>query len=812
MATITILRGQQSTIDISIDKIVKKEKTYSTLYIEKSKNLIIPWFGMRQILLNAKVLFGEAFFEKTIKKHPIASSIVLANKEDLLDIPLQKKRSNLYGSLESNLSQNYFIQQPLFLECRELLLEIFKQFEGYIIIPSIKQIDPGTISLIIKSFKLYKDNNIHLIIGIDQEFNDVWLNENTEQNGFSFGKNGIIWDYSSISIKSFIFSLITYGANIIDCTNTESKDIVNKKNQRIDFNIFKNQSPEISLYNKVLNDQPIEKSDVDYAYFLIKRSFQVYDFLVALNIGTLCIEKQVAFSKEQLAEIHMILGLGTHNIQFSSSQGNSDTNNYIEENNLKALDCLSTNDIKRAFVYYRLAVLYGRRQDDLDKGFEWIEKCINFSKNFKNKQGIYCYTWGYNFRAYIYSRRKEKELALQDMNWAISQIDTLRSRNPNSRDINFSYAVFNDNLSILHYHSGDYFAILGCLRKSSTIDGYQNWNIAMSATLWLLLHKIFLRTDKAIGDAKLGLEASKEVARPTHYNLYLKKLSTLNYQLGNIELCYSYIEKTLSFLKDFKDTKQYALVLAESIKYCVINQKPEFSKKLLEEYSQYKHLLPSSLIAITKAYEALHYSNIQNKEKTETSINEAIKLVAQHDDNLFNILALTIIFDACLSLKDYDLANQILNQIKVDTIDSLENTTDTDEAFVNIKVILGEFVLSQHNKVDLHLLKYIDANLPNCLDENPDSWPLLPDTIKYILTCLEKEILVKGFDFENLDKILLAASQRRDCQNSLKQILSLNPDNIEEKFSQIQNNTAESLHSFLEQHLKKEESKIFAEL
>jgi len=811
MATITILRGQQLSIDISIDKRIKKEGRYPVLYIEKSNNLIIPWFGMRQILSNIKILLGEAFFEKIIQKHPIAASIVLANKDDLLDEFLKEKRKNLFGSLKSNLSQNYFIQQPLYIECRELLLDVLKHFEGYLIIPNIEEVDAGTISLLIKSFKLYQANNIHLIIGLDQKFGDDWLNESMEEGDFPFGKNGIIWNYSSVSVKSFIFSLLISGANIIDCVDTESGNVSKAKIQRIDFDSLINQSPEVSLYNKVLNSQPLEKTDVDHAYLLIKRAFEVYDFLVALNISILCIEKQLAFSKEQLADIYIILGLCTHNVQFSSSQGNSDTNDYIEVNNLKALDCLAPNDIRKAFIYYRLAVLHARRKGDLEKGFEWAERCINFSKNIKSDLGIYCYTWAYNIRAFIYYRRKEKNLALQDMNWAISEMDELRIKNADSRDINFSYAVFNDNLSALHADLGDFYAVLDCFKKSSIIDGYQNWNLAMSSALWIKLHKIFLRTDMAIEDAKLGLEASKEVSRPTHYNLYLKELSRLNYQLGNIDICYSYIENTLSFLRDFKDSEQYALVVTEGIKYCVINQKPEFAGKLFKEFYQHKNHLPNSLIAITKAYEALHYSHISNKEKTEASINEAIRLAAQHDNDLFNLLISSIIFDACLNLEVYDSANQILNQIKVGTIDSLENTPTADEAFVTIKVIIAEFALSQYDKVNPHLLKYIDTNLPSCLEENPDAWALLPDVIRYILTCIEQKVLDKDFSFENFDRILLAATQRIDCQNNIKQILNLNPYNIADELSEIQKNTSESLCSFLEQNFKQEEHKVFAE-
>jgi|GEM_PF-2817484 len=811
MATITILRGQQQSIDISIDKRIKKEEQYSVLHIEKSNNLIIPWFGMRQILFNTKILLGEAFFEKIIQKHPIAASIFLANRDDLLDESLKEERSNLFGSLKSNLSQNYFIQQPLYIECRDLLVDVLKHFEGYLIIPNIAEIDAGTISLLIKSFKLYKGNNIHLIIGLDQKFGDDWLNENMKEGDFSFGKHGIIWNYSSVSIKSFIFSLLISGADIVDCVDTESDNVSKAQVQRINFDSLINRSPEVSLYNKVLNNQPLEKADVDYAYLLIKRAFEVFDFLVALNIGMLCIEKQLVFSKEQLAEIYIILGLCTHNVQFSSSQGNNDTNDYIEENNLKALDCLAPNDIRKAFIYYRLAVLHARRKGDLDKGFKWVEKCINFSKNIKSDLGVYCYTWAYNIRAYIYHRRKEKDLALQDMNWAISEIDELRVKNANARDINFSYAVFNDNLSALQADLGDFYGVLDCFKKSSIVDGYQNWNVAMSSALWIKLHKIFLRTDLAIGDAKLGLEASKEVARPTHYNLYLKQLSVLNYQLGNIDVCYSYIEKTLAFLRDFKDSEQYAFVVTEGIKYCAINQKPEFADKLLKEFYQYKNHLPSSLIAITKAYEALHYSHISNRVKTEASINEAIKLAAQHDNDLFNLLTSSIIFDACLNLEVYDSANQILNQIKVDTIDSLEDTPTTDKAFVTIKVIMAEFALSQYDKVNPKLLKYIDTNLPSCLEEKPDAWALLPDVIKYILTCLEQKILDRDLDFENFDRILLAASQRVDCQKYIKEILNLNLYNIADRFSVIQKNTSESLNSFLEQNFKQEEHKIFAE-
>ena len=411
-----------------------------------------------------------------------------------------------------------------------------------------------------RSYNLYKNIDINIYFGLHQKYTDEWLNINTEFEQFSFGKHGIIWDYSSVGIKNFIFSLMISGANFEECGELDVLE--NAERVKIPQEVIED-SPEVQFYNKLKAGGTLRESEVLYGFNLIKHAFEVYDYLVALNIGILCLEKEIAFSEEQLGELHTLLGLATHNVQFSSSQGNQETNDYIEFNNLKALEYLAPNDIQRAFIYYRLSVLFARRKGELDEGMIWAEKCIEFCKKNNQDLAIYCGAWAYNIRAYIFYRRKEKEAALMDMKLVIKQMDDLRKRHPLSRDINFSYAVFNDNLSALQADLGDFYGVLECFKNSSLVDGYQNWNIAMSSALWIKLHKIFLRLDLAIQDAELGANAAIEVTRPTHYNLYIKQLCALNFQLGAMDNCFKYIKKTNSFLREFKDHRRYALDIAE---------------------------------------------------------------------------------------------------------------------------------------------------------------------------------------------------------------------------------------------------------
>lgn len=816
MSSIDIYRGGESVVNTLLFREAKEIiNQHPVIWIgnsEKSKKSAVKyWSGFCQLLHQMKDQLGKKAFEAIVAKNMVGASLLLDEVEMQLDSSALEKRKSLFATLTSNLSQNYFLQQPLYIELGKLLVDLLKAYKGFIVIPNIEKVDAGTISLLLNSYRHYQDGEVHLKIGLDQRFDDNWINNTAGKFDFDFDENGIIWNFSDVGIKNFVLSFLFLGANLKKIPEQiHGEDQTPNLNQKLLTLNEKIADQEMHLCTKIHSNSSLNQQEIDGAYYLITRSFEVFDFLVALNVGLLCLEKEITFTAPQLARVHMIVALCTHNIQFSTVQGNHDTNDFIREHNIKALALLDENAIESAFIYYRLAVLHARRKSELEEGRHWVEKCIAVSSKISSDEGKYSLAWGYNIRAYINARQRDKEKAFADAQQATTIIQDLMKARPYSRDINFSYVVFNDNLSSLFADAKDIQAVKRCLQLSSTVDGYQNWNIAMNAKVSIGIHKEFLRTDLSVEDAKIGLKASQVVLRPTHYNLYLKYLSAFYYRLGEMENCYNYTQQTLSLLKRFKDWEQYASIAVEGAKYMTVGDKIGWANDFFEIAMQHEKYLPGSILTICTAYKALHSAKSKDLVATEKYINRAIELVTQNSDHEhLTTLVSSIVFDTCMQLQAMAEAKEILQQLTEEiTLDAINESSDS---FLPIRIILQQFTFSNYRNVGSDYLGYMIENLPVALQNYSDAWWYLKDFLAYLTEALNQNIYIESLYAKELDYLLLASSQRMDCNELITKLLETERFDLAERLSTIKESTSGSLDNFLEHHFDTEKTKRFAE-
>ena len=117
---------------------------------------------------------------------------------------------------------------------------------------------------------------------------------------------------------------------------------------------------------------------------------------------------------------------------------------------------------------------------------------------------------------------------------------------------------------------------------------------------------------------------------------------------------------------------------------------------------------------------------------------------------------------------------------------------------LKIKVILQQLKLSADDIDVLNLIKHIIEIAPKSLEKNADTWWYLTEILQHIIKAIRGgDQLVNQINPENLDKIILASSQREDCQAMLLKLFELLPEK-RNRLEQLLEKTDKSLVRVLE--------------
>lgn len=618
-----------------------------------------------------------------------------------------------------------------------------------------------------------------MFLGLEENFDittESYEIENQDDENY-FDDNGLLWHYSSFGIKNMIFSFLAMGGEIefLDQSQQENDDFEN-----LEYNEWLYNEPEQILINLCIENTALDENQAVFAYEIILKSFNSFDFANTLYLALHVMKFPFPFTKEQLADIHSILALTTHNRQFSSTLGNQETNIFIENHLTKAY-ALEEDPIKKAFIQYRMTVLKARRQKDLDQGMKWANITLEQSENQLIPIDLrhYIKAWALNIRAYIFMITRRLELAREDMIIANQSASELKGFAGTSRDYAFTISVMADNMGALTELMGNPFQVKSWLTTSYETTGWHTTNQRFGARIWTESHLKTLRIDLAIEDTLIGLDASRTEANPFYEDLYLAHLGEFYHRLGQTEDSQRYFRESLNLHQRYYSKNRYQSICMLAAKYALFSgfnmegsellQLMELNQSQLnEEHISELNLLKSILAAL----------NGQGEEAiiiAQSALEESVS-----KGELFNMIyTITVIAGISGILGNNEDEKELYIKGR-ELIDLEEINTNSATSGIIVNLMLGYLQYEEHHNEIKDVLPWLIFMMPSALVRNAESWK----NLHYMLQLIKEYSHQLNLDDEqSLFLIILAGSQRKDSKELSQSILRGHDEQFIERYN-----------------------------
>ena len=260
MSSIKIIRSQKSILsDYFYQYRAKSPEQILVLdsgILEGTIGFPEHWSGFRKLYAQFWSYLGSEKFMSIVGLHRVAASLLLNQIEKGLSEDEKTQRNELLANIESNLSHNHFIQEPFFIALRDFFLSLIESFEGTILVPNLEEVDASSITLLLKSYQYFADKNIHLIIGLDEKYNDNWYHHTITNTTLNFEEEGLLWEYTELAIKNIVFTCLVKQGHIQDIS---AKDYTFSGRPAY-FNVFFDELDDpvgSKLYRKIAGRRPI---------------------------------------------------------------------------------------------------------------------------------------------------------------------------------------------------------------------------------------------------------------------------------------------------------------------------------------------------------------------------------------------------------------------------------------------------------------------------------------------------------------------------------------------------------------------------
>lgn len=760
-----------------------------TLDDTKSIGFPVVWAGAKIVFNHYKQLLDDQQFQNITQKHKIAASIFTSDQNHLSLQELEEKQA-LCARLESNLTHNFFVQEPFYQVVSNLFSEFMMSQSTRLLIPDITTIDAPTLTVLFQVFKSNSNGYSSVDIGLDPKF-DI-TKESTDFSEIDgeqdhFDESGLLWHYSTFGIKNVIFSFMAMGGKIEENVPHAPQSFIHLSQSTIIDN-----EQEVLVYKMCLEKGSLDKAKASLAHQVVLNAFHLFDFSIAIGLGKLVIDSPFPFTKTQRAEIHSVLALATHNRQFSSALGNEATNSFIEHHLSRAYE-YEQDMTRKAFLQYRMAVLKARRQKDLIGGMEWANLTLNQADDERVPDHFrkYIKAWALNIRAYIHMVSRKLEEAEEDMKEANFLTQQMKEQGYQSRDFAFTVSVMADNMGALTELMGNPYQIKSWLTSSYEASGWHLTNQRFGARIWSEAHLKTLRVDLAIKDTLIGLDASRKDANPFYEDLYLAHLGEFHQRINQTEKALNYFNQSLGIHHQYYSKQRY-------INVCLLAAKCAISGRFLDEGIRLINLV-TQLEEELDQDQQTHLILLKCRLAAEVGDEEAVSSLAQEAINrsvskgeLFDMIYTTsVLGNVCERMGQMQECLEFYEK-GMGLIELNDAELKSAAASIACNHQLKYLSITQDNELSKKLLPLMLASMPTALVRSSEAWQHL-----HILLELFHDADLEVWhttDTRFLYAILLAGLQRSDCEHWVSSIIKKSGRKTKHDFGKFKKMTQQSLH------------------
>ncbi|MEM6796491.1 MAG: tetratricopeptide repeat protein, partial [Acidobacteriota bacterium] len=419
----------------------------------------------------------------------------------------------------SHLSHNFLLQRPLFEALAGAVHDLYRhpaiRQRAAWIVPDLAILDRESLALLRTVYRHHRASAPRLVVGFDPER----LSPQPDSDG-------LVWEHRGEDLWRMALGLLAL-------PEAQARDL-----ERTQGGSAAPAGP-----HGVLDPLP---ENPDIALRAVGEAFESFAFESALRRGLALVRRERAartLSADQRARVHGWIALSAHNRQFRSL-GNRELAHLLIDHLTRALDGQS-EAAERSALCYRLAVAYGRRLQQRERGLEWSRRAIDEARRTGDSlpaaEAAILEAWGRNIRSFMFTgtgrlaeAARECELAYRRLDDALenarSPFDSPRA---GVREAAFSRSILADNLGAIHQMLGD---AAGTRRWKATSDGHNSEVPEVEryeARFWIVAHRRRLELGAARERARRGLEAARREQDALRHYRYAVEVADLGYRLGD---------------------------------------------------------------------------------------------------------------------------------------------------------------------------------------------------------------------------------------------------------------------------------------
>lgn len=726
------------------------------------------WAGMRTLLPQIRTLIGEKAFNQVIEKNKGVASVLYYKLIPSLTSSELEARNIRTAKVVSNLSHNYFVQYLLLDDWSLLIKQLLEYQNITILIPKLTQLDGPSLTILRSVCQHYPEVINQMHIGHNPALIKKDIYDEKGEPILDLDKNGLLWGHTHLGVQSIIYSLRCLADTQETYLDAVKLDLPKKRPaisvDSLDLDLAAKHLKTISNNPNALNATVI--SDL---LLSLNSAFEAYDFDLALPLGLKILEYPIL--DEQKAFVHTVVGLSAHNRQFETFMAKEKTNDFLEYHFIEALK-YEKKPIKRAFLYYRMAVTKGRRKKQFEEAIKWADQAIEIvqGSEFTTDEATMVQAWGLNIRAYLYARLRKMEQAKQDIELAYSLVatDALKAENK-ERELIFTASLIADNAATVYDYADDLITAKKWLHKSDLIAGPHDANSLFTPKAWVQIHRRMLRPDLGLKAATIGLNKTRKILDPFLEDLYLMNLGDLHYRMGNAQQALIFYKQCMKLHEKYHDKKR---LLIASTRAGLSATKATNYEEAEEIYQLALSNENSNTLSKAEIYalKAVNIAKVDEKDNALFYLNEAIEWSIKDGSRAIMLNTAYLSAQVCLILNDTKEAFVAFQQFDA----LLKDDPHPEEHFPKllIQMYLSKAQLANSMEEKQYygslIMKLLSAPI---LQQHSEVWWCLKGIGK-LLNELEVLSEIEQAYPKHMTNLLLTLKIRVDCKLELEYLLS----------------------------------------
>jgi len=694
-------------------------------------------------------------------------SLVLPSLAGTLSSTERAEREKLAARLDGHLGHNGLISRPLFHKWAAFLLDLMAEGKFTIAVPSLHDLELESLAVVNSIYQVYADRAPPLVVGYDPEGPDPEADD-----------DGIVWPLPRAAVLTTALTFQAEpDAEILDLAAAKSPKVTGASwlDDQVSYTDEDLEAQAYLALRGSTDSRPGELATLVVP--AMQAAFRAYGWTSALRLGVELLAQGPELTPAHAAEVHGIVGLAAHNRQFRTESGNSRLEAFLERHFRLALESEKRPAIRSAHSY-RLAVTLGRRHKDFEAALPWADKAIEEARapGLVGLQSAYLEAWGRNIRAFVLAFTGRSQQAVEDAETAFALLEDAADQAPhrgdetrNPWDAEFSRVVLAHNLVALGLLNGDMERALRWQQTACEIDAEYPGIAKLEAKGWLALYSLSLRFDLALPQVLKGLTCAQADRDLVMEFRLTRDAGDVCYRLGEAERAHEFFERARELRARLGNPPSLLPQEVSMAAAAVRAGRYEAARQVLEHALADPWYQWPDAQAEVLAWIGLMHAAAGEGRKADSAMDQAIDRAVESGkrDTLLRIAVAA--GSACRLLGRPKEAEEAYRRaVDLAKVDDAGGAPPPAAEWLR-----AELGLSGHAGAESDPERLVQALrlLPEALQDEECWWDLsrLARRVRSVST-LEPEALESDDLVEPLEKLVIAASQRKDCAEEIREL------------------------------------------